>query len=57
MKIKNLNHLVTWLHSKMVEIIYQWAPDKPIMEWTHQTIIKGKLRGNHYHQSLMNISY
>ena len=29
--------------------IYQWVPDKPIMEWTHQTIIKGKLRGNHYH--------
>ena len=29
--------------------IFSFIPDKPIFEWTHQFINKGKIRGNHCH--------
>ena len=29
--------------------IFSFVPDKPIKEWTHQFINKGKIRGNHCH--------
>ena len=29
--------------------IFSFVPDKPILEWTHQFINKGKIRGNHCH--------
>ena len=29
--------------------IYSYVPDQPIMEWTHQYIHAGKIRGNHCH--------
>lgn len=29
--------------------IFSFVPDQPIVEWTHQFINKGKIRGNHCH--------
>ena len=29
--------------------IYSYVPDQPIVEWTHQYIKAGKIRGNHCH--------
>lgn len=29
--------------------IFSFVPDAPIMEWTHQFIKAGKIRGNHCH--------
>ena len=29
--------------------IFSYVPDTPILEWTHQFINKGKIRGNHCH--------
>ena len=29
--------------------IFSFVPDCPILEWTHQFINKGKIRGNHCH--------
>ena len=29
--------------------IFSYVPKKPIMEWTHQFIKAGKIRGNHCH--------
>ena len=29
--------------------IFSYIPKKPIYEWTHQFINKGKVRGNHFH--------
>lgn len=29
--------------------IFSFVPDAPILEWTHQFIKAGKVRGNHYH--------
>lgn len=29
--------------------IYSFVPDAPILEWTHQFIKSGKIRGNHCH--------
>ena len=29
--------------------IFSYIPDQPILEWTHQFINKGKVRGNHCH--------
>ena len=29
--------------------VFSYVPDAPIVEWTHQFINKGKIRGNHCH--------
>ena len=29
--------------------IFTFVPDQPILEWTHQFIKAGKIRGNHCH--------